>query len=109
MNIEPNENICPTCGNQNLDTAIIENDTLKRKAACALANHLAYVLRIPNGKELILLLGSGIEHNNTQAIEYWVYGRIANINHWPLQESDSSNLICELEKELAETLSNNVF
>ena len=96
---------CPTCGHRNIiksGNRIVEQ---RRKAASALANHLAFSLNIPRTRELVFILGKGTEGDNHAAVAHWVMEKIGYVNSWPLPADEVHTLISDLERELSSILS----
>lgn len=96
---------CPTCGHKQLGTLSARLIEQRNKAARALANHLIFALKIPNGNQLVFILGQGCEQDNRGAITTWVLSKIQNLSQWPLQADEVHTLISDLERELGSTLS----
>lgn len=55
--------------------------------------------RIPPGRELVAVLGSGLEHDNLEALTHWVEQRLAD-PHVRLAEAALPHLADNLEQEL---------
>jgi len=96
---------CPHCGHSVTGEKGVNDEKQRLNAARMLAQHLAYMLQIRNGKNLVLLLGiTGREADNMEAITSWVASRLNHIERWPMPGSDAVALIESLERELRDIL-----
>lgn len=83
-------------------TDVITNQNvpiLNQKKIRDMASGLRYVLGIPEGKELIYILGQGQEDNNAEAIESWIAEQLMQ---YP--QTDTSGLFERLRTKLSRTL-----
>ena len=95
---------CPLCGAVK-SRSVEAPGVLARKAARPLAAHLAFVHRIPQGRELVCILGAGNEHDNYDALNQWVLEQIGDLDRWPLSSEEVAILIEDLERSLGRVLS----
>jgi len=97
--------ICPSCGHRH---PIKNNPRLneqRTRAAKALANHLTFSLNIPDGTQLVFILGSGRETTNRAALEHWIMNKLAHLTQWPIPAEEVHELITGLQRELSGILS----
>lgn len=76
-----------------------ETVELNRKQIRKMASVLRCALGIQEGIELVYMIGEGIEINNSQAIESWIYKQLTL-----LSQTESESLFDRLKMRLSQTL-----
>ncbi len=71
----------------------------ERRQTQRIAGALLVAFRIPRGRELVGLLGSGLEHDNLEALTCWVERRLAEPDA-RLAEAALPHLADDLERVL---------
>ncbi len=66
----------------NENTTIENNSDLIER----LSEALIFSLQVPNGIQLVAILGTGAEKDNTEALRVWVKQNMADLDHLPGQE-----------------------
>lgn len=92
--------VCPSCGHRHPVKSNTKLNEQRKRAARALATHLAFSLNIPNDTHLVFILGSGSETTNHAALEHWVLTKLAHLTQWPMPAGEVHELITDLEREL---------
>ncbi len=98
--MKPVTNICPACGRPRSPAPSSSTQQQRKRAARALAGHLAFALNIPDARNLVFILGRGDEPGNHEALEHWVLDRLGHIECWPLPADEVHALINDLERDL---------
>ena len=78
---------------------MITVDTYERRQTQRIARALQVVFRIPQGSELVAVLGTGLEHDNLEALVHWVERRLVDPDP-RLAEAALPHLADDLEREL---------
>jgi len=95
---------CPRCGTHLPPLVAVKTQQFQLNAAKMIARHLSFSLQIRPGNDLVLLLGTGSETNNLEAITSWVRIRVEGFSKWPIPGCEAMLFIDQLERELANIL-----